>query len=137
MDDRYAINLAKTELREGYRRGDIEQILAIFADLFTDMSDGVASFYGADAKTALRGRLKKLFLAYEVEWTPVIIDIAITGDVAMEHGWHQMTLHPKASGPPATKRTRYVQMWRRDPEGGWRIVLFIDNDDHTPALLLD
>ncbi len=45
LDDRYAINAAKTELREGYNNADVERILAVFADGFTDLSAGQASFY--------------------------------------------------------------------------------------------
>lgn len=44
LDDRYAINAAKTKLREGYNNADVERILSVFADGFTDMTDGQASF---------------------------------------------------------------------------------------------
>ena len=46
MDDIHAINLAKTEFRDGYNAGDVEQVLSVFADALTDMSDGQPSFWG-------------------------------------------------------------------------------------------
>ena len=33
------------------------------------------------------------------------------------------------------RRTRYVEVWSRDPQLGWRIVLFIDNRDQKPELI--
>jgi ketosteroid isomerase-like protein len=136
MDDRYAINAAKTELREGYNTADVERILSVYADAFTDMSDGQASFFGPDAKVVLRAKLEKLFREYQVEWAPIIIDITIAGAVAVEYGWHEMTLRRKAGGPAEVKRTRYVQAWNRDHHS-WRIVLVIDNIDQKPELAED
>src|SRR3974390_733074 len=45
MDDVYAINLAKTILREGYNEGDPERVLSVYDDTFADMSFGMPSFY--------------------------------------------------------------------------------------------
>ena len=58
LDDRYAINAAKTELREGYKNADVERILSVYADAFTDMSDGQATFFGPDAKWC-KGEVRK------------------------------------------------------------------------------
>ncbi len=135
MDDHYAINVAKTELREGYNSGDVERILAVFADSFTDMRTGQASFYGADAKTILRARLEKLFREHDVEMTPLIFDIAISGDVAVEYGWHRMTLRPKGGGSIDVRCTRYAEVWRCSANRAWQIAFFIDNADQEPELL--
>lgn len=135
MDDHYAINLAKTELREGYNNGDVERVLAVFADRFTDMTDGQASFWNVDAKTMQRSRLELLFREHEVELTPVIIGIDISGDLAVEHGWHHLKCRPKAGGATELRSARYVEVWRRAAAGLWQIVLFLDNADQTPELV--
>ena len=57
--------------------------------------------------------------------------------VAVEYGWHELTLRPKAEGPAELKRTRYVQVWNRDRHQSWRIVLVIDNIDQKPELAED
>jgi len=64
MDDAYAIRLAKTELRDAYNRGDVNGVLAVFADAYSDMSAGLASFYGPEAQAVLRYRMKQLFARY-------------------------------------------------------------------------
>ncbi|HET6216205.1 MAG TPA: hypothetical protein VFE27_04240 [Acidobacteriaceae bacterium] len=140
MDDIYAINAAKPEVREGYNDADVDRILSVFADAFTDMSEKLPtfqSFDGQDAKTVLRARLQKLFREYKVELTPIIIEIKVAGELAIEHGWHRMKLFPKVNGAPELRRTRYVEVWNRDPQLGWRIVLFMDNTDQEPALVED
>src|SRR5437763_1777919 len=64
--DEYAISVAKTEYREGYNTADVERILSVFADSFTNMSEGEPSFYGDEAKQALRQQLSNLFSEYQV-----------------------------------------------------------------------
>lgn len=138
MNDIYAINAAKTEVREGYNTADVGRILSVFADAFTDMSDNLPTFRhssGPNAKTVLRARLEKLFREYKVELTPTVIEIKVAGELAVEHGWHQVKLFPKLGGEAELRRFRYVEVWRRDPQLAWRIVLFIDNRDQEPALV--
>jgi ketosteroid isomerase-like protein len=138
MDDIYAINAAKTELREGYNTADVDRILSVFADAFTDMSDNLPSFHrsnGPNAKIVLRARLEKLFREYEVEFKPIVIEIKVAGELAVEHGWHLMKLSPKLGGGAELRRTRYVEVWSRDPQLAWRIVLFMDNRDQEPELM--
>jgi ketosteroid isomerase-like protein len=133
-DDRYAIHAAKTRLREGYKRSDVERILSVFADSLTDLSEGYPSYFAPDGKEVLRAKLQKLFQEYEVELTPIVIDIVLAGNVAVEYGWHVMTLRPKAGGLAETRRTRYMETWVHQPDLGWRIVVFIDNMDQEPKL---
>jgi ketosteroid isomerase-like protein len=134
-DDRYSVNAAKTQLREAYNRADVEGILSSFADQFTDLSDGQPSFFNVDAKTRLRARLERLFDEYLVEFVPIVIDVHVAGGIAIECGWHEMTLRPKNGGLSEFRRTRYVEGWRRGADLAWRIVLFIDNADHKPKLV--
>lgn len=132
MDDRYAINAAKTALREGYNNADVEQVLSVFADGFTDMTAGLPTFFGVDAKTVLRAKLEKLFREYEVDLAPIIMDIAIAESVAVEYGWHELRLRPKTGEAPEVKRTRYAEIWNRDSNLAWHIVFVIDNVDQKP-----
>jgi len=135
LDDRYAINAAKTTLREGYNNADVEQVLSVFADGFTDMTAGLPTFFGVDAKTMLRAKLEKLFRDHEVDLAPIIMDIAIAENLAVEYGWHELTLRPKAGGPPEVKRTRYAEIWNRDSNLAWHIVFVMDNADQEPAFV--
>jgi len=39
MDDVYAINVAKSNYREGFNTGDVERVLSVFAPEFTGRSE--------------------------------------------------------------------------------------------------
>jgi ketosteroid isomerase-like protein len=134
MDDIYAINLAKSHFREGYNRGDEEQVLSIYDDEFIDMSFGMPSFYYGDAREVFRARLKRLFSDYSAEMALNIISITVSGDRALDRGWHILKLTSKAASESLLVRTRYFETWRRDPVRGWLITSYIDNLDQTPQL---
>jgi ketosteroid isomerase-like protein len=129
MDDTYAINVAKSEYREGFTTGDVDRILRVFADEFTDMSDSRPSRYAADAPIKLRTYLEEVFRIYQARLNVIVIQIVVLGDVAYDYGWHELTLTPKSGGEPIFKRTRYLELWGKDATGAWRITRFMDNAD--------
>src|SRR5207237_8755947 len=134
MPDEYAIELAKTEYRDAFNAGDVERVLALYADNLTEMSDGEASFWGAEARQALRWRLGKMFAQNKVSLAVTIIAIEFEGSTAYDHGWHKLTLTPKNGGAASTQRYRYFEKWRREPDGQWKICFFISNRDVEPQM---
>jgi ketosteroid isomerase-like protein len=129
MDDLYAINVAKSQFRDGFNTGDPKLVLSIFAPTFTDMSDGRPSRYGADAGVRLSADLADLFTRYDTKINVIIIAIRIQGNIAVDHGWHELTLTPKGGGESIHRRTRYLDVWTRRATGEWRISLYMDNAD--------
>jgi ketosteroid isomerase-like protein len=129
MDDVYAINLAKTEFREAYDTGNVERLLAIVDSDLIDCSNGRRSGYGEGAKTALRTYLQDLFAEYHAHLVPIIIEIKILGELAVDYGWHELTLTPKNGGEPIRTRTRYLDLWKKDKAGTWKLAMFMDNPD--------
>ena len=134
MDDAYAIRLAKTKLRDAYNEGNVSAVLSVFADGFSDMSSGFASFYGAEARAVLKHRLKDLFAKYDAELAITIISIRVEGPIAFDWGWHKLTLTPKNSGRLLTTRTRYLEIWQKDAAAKWKITMYIDNLDRPPQM---
>jgi len=134
MNDVYEINVAKTEFREAYNAGNVDRLLAVFADEFTDMSAGVPSFFGADAKSVFRSRMTKLLEQYQATLIVTIIAIRVLGNTAFDYGWHTLTLAARDGGKPITTRRRYFESWHRNPSGEWKIDLYIDNMDVAPMM---
>jgi ketosteroid isomerase-like protein len=58
-----------------------------------------------------------------------VIEIRLQGDLAYDYGWHELTLTPKDGGEPIHRRDRYVDIWRRNKEGNWKLWMYIDNQD--------
>jgi ketosteroid isomerase-like protein len=134
MNDIHAINVAKTEFRDGYNAGHVERVASVFAESVTDFSDGFPSFFDAEGKAVLRKRLERLFEKCHTRVVVTIIDIMVVGETAIEYGWHEFTFTPKTVGRPRTFRERYVEMWRKQSDGAWKIVLYINNADHEPQM---
>jgi len=129
LDDTYAINVVKTEYREGFNTGDVERVLSVFAPEFTDNSEGRPSRYGKDAPIKLRRYLAELFAEYEVRLTIIMVSIVVLGSAAYDYGWHEFTLTPRRGGEARLVRKRYLELWGRQANGEWRIIRYIDNAD--------
>jgi ketosteroid isomerase-like protein len=134
MDDRYAIRLAKTKLREAYNKGSVNGVLSVFADGYSDMSAGLASFYGAEARAVLKHRITRLFAQYDAQLAVTIISIGVHGPLAFDWGWHRLTMTPKKGGKSITTRTRYLEIWQKGADGNWKIAIFFDNVDIPPQM---
>ena len=133
-DDQYAISLAKTEYREAYNSGDIDRLLAVFASGFTDCSDGEPSFYGEEARRALRLRSQELFRRYQVEISVIMIDIVVKDDFAYDWGWHKLRLTDKTTHQVTDTKYRYFETWKKE-NGDWKIGYIITNKELEPRML--
>lgn len=129
MDDNYAINVAKTEYREGFNTGNADRVLSAFAPEFTDNSDGRPSRYGQDAAVKLRLHLKELFAEYDTHLTIIMVNILVSDSIACDYGWHELKLTPKQGGEAQLLRKRYLEIWAKQASGEWRIIRYIDNSD--------
>jgi ketosteroid isomerase-like protein len=129
MDDLFAINAAKTEFREGFNLGDVSRVLAIADPDLVSFSDGQPSEFGVSGLEALKTRLSNLFERFTAKLSVIIIEIRLQGEVAYDYGWHDLRLMPKDSGQPIHRRDRYVDIWRKDKEGKWKLWMYMDNQD--------
>jgi len=129
MDDVYAINVAKSNYREGFNTADVERVLSVFAPEFTDMSDSRPTRYRADAAVKLRRSLAEIFAQYEAKLNVIINAISVFGNSAFDYGWHELTLTRRNGGEAVYRRTRYFEIWNRQTNGDWRISKFMDNQD--------
>ena len=129
MDDVYAINVAKSNYREGFNTADVERVLSVFAPEFTDMSSLRPTRYREDAGVKLRRFLAQLFVEYEAELKVIVLGISVFGNNAFDYGWHELTLTPRNGGESVYRRTRYFELWSKQPNSDWKISRFMDNQD--------
>jgi ketosteroid isomerase-like protein len=134
MDDLYAINAAKTEFRECFNLGDTSRMLAIVDPNLVTFSDGQPSEFGETGLHALKTRLGNLFERFTAKMAVIVIEIRLQGEVAYDYGWHELTLTPKDGGQMIHRRNRYVDVWRKNREGKWKLWMYIDNRDIADTL---
>lgn len=94
-----------------------------FAEWFAD--DGVALGNGAQP---LIGRVAIAKSAawdpqvYQLTWTPTEARMGPSGDMGFT--WGHFEGHSKdANGNPVTTSGRYMTIWRKQPDGHWKVVL--------------
>jgi ketosteroid isomerase-like protein len=129
MDELYAINAAKTAFRDCFNFADSSRLLAIADPELVNFSDGQPSEFSSSGLEALRIRLQHLFERFTVKLEVIVIEIRVQGDVAYDYGWHDVTLTPQDGGQPIRRRNRYVDIWRRNKEGHWKLWMYMDNQD--------
>ena len=69
---------------------------------------------------------------FSLRWEPLRADIARSGDL----GWTTGQFTVDATGPDGTtNRTQglYVSIWRRQPDGTWKVVMDLGNPTTTPT----
>jgi ketosteroid isomerase-like protein len=136
-DDLYAINAAKTEFREAFNHGDVSLLLALADPDLVNFSDGQPSEFGESGLDALKTQLTSLFASFMARLTVIVIEVEIRlqGNVAYDYGWHDLTLTPKEGGAPIRRRNRYVDIWRKNKKGKWKLWMYIDNQDVADPFL--
>lgn len=96
---------------------------AAFADWFAD--DGVTLGNGAApvmGKFAIATSTTWSPKDYQLIWTPTDAVMGPSGD--MGYTWGHYEGHSKdAAGNPITTSGRYITIWRKQPDGTWKVVL--------------
>jgi ketosteroid isomerase-like protein len=129
MNDLFAINTAKSEYRDASNFGDVERIRAIADPDIVVFRDGEPCVFGLDGLDELSARLRSLFERFTAKLAVIVMEIRVEGKSAHSYGWHDLELTPKDGGSTIHRRSRYVDVWRKNKQGNWKLLLHIDNRD--------
>lgn len=127
---RAAVAAANTEFARALVAGDAPAMAAVFTEdgeIVPAMQDGFVS-----GRAAIEAHYARLMT------TRRYLDVVITtarlsrsGDLAWETGTNRMTLKQGESAP-VTVTGRYLAVWRREPDGRWRICAELPIADASP-----
>jgi ketosteroid isomerase-like protein len=104
---------------------------AAFADWFAE--DGVALGNGTApkiGKVAIAKSANWLPADYQLTWTPTDAMMGPSGDMGYTWG-HYEGRSKDSHGNPVLTSGRYITMWRKEPDGNWKVVL--DAGANEPA----
>ena len=127
MDDLYAINFAETEFREAFNSGNPERLIALLDPAFVYMPDGVPTANGTGAAEAIGAQFRELTAHYYVQLVPIIIEIRIQDSVAWDYGWRTWRKTPRDGGSQVTVKDRYLNLWRKNERGEWKLSMYMSN----------
>jgi ketosteroid isomerase-like protein len=106
---------------------------AAFAEWFAD--DGVVLGNGATpvvGKVAIAKSAAWSPKDYQLTWTPTDAAMGPSGD--MGYTWGHFEGHSKdANGNPVSTSGRYMTIWRKQPDGNWKVILDAGANDAPEA----
>ena len=110
-------------LEARFAKDVLERGGAGFAAWFAD--DGVALGNGAApliGKIAIAQSAKWSPKVYQLTWTPIAARMGPSGDMGYTWG-HFEGRSKDANGNPVVTTGRYMTIWRKEPNGQWKVVL--------------
>ncbi len=129
-DERAVRDADRTALKASQAR-DLEANVSIYA--------GDASVFPPNAPIATGKEAIRTFLSqgfanpgFAIDWQPTRVEVSRSGDLAYTQGTYVFTLND-AKGKPVTERGKYVSIWRKHPDGSWKMVVDIWNSDQPPG----
>jgi ketosteroid isomerase-like protein len=111
------------DLEARFAKDVLERGGAGFADWFAD--DGVALGNGAApliGKVAITKSANWSPKDYQLTWTPTDAMMGPSGDMGYTWG-HYEGRSKDNNGNPVLTGGRYITMWRKQPDGTWKVVL--------------
>lgn len=125
--------MALFDLEARFARDVAEHGGAGFASWFADdgvaLGNGVAPVVG---KVAIEKSANWSPSTYQLTWTPTDALMSPSGD--MGYTWGHFEGHSKdANGNPMKTSGRYVTIWRKQPDGTWKVVLDAGANEPTEA----
>lgn len=104
------------------------------------------SFYSQDAivlptnapaattRDAIRNTWKELLASpgLAISWKTTKVEVAKSGDIAYTTGTYELTMND-ASGTPINDRGKYVEVWKKQADGKWKVAVDIWNSDLTAS----
>lgn len=125
-----AVRAADSAWAQAFARKDLEGYLAFV--------DSTASIQQPNAPTvtgtaAIRALIEGFYALPNLSgtWQPTRVEAARSGELAYSSGTYQLSYNDP-SGKPVTERGKYIEIWRRQADGSWKMVLESFNSD-TPA----
>jgi ketosteroid isomerase-like protein len=79
---------------------------------------------------AVRARYMQLPPSAVLTWEPAFVDVAESGELGYTWGRYRLNLpNVRKGGPPIIEMGTYVTVWKRQPDGEWKVALDGGNPD--------
>ena len=109
--------------------GDAADLAAFYTEDVVVMNPNQPTHIG---KEALLQNLHALFDPFTVKMTAQIEEVEVSGDWGFTRSSFTWTLTPKAGGEPNEDSGNWLVIWRRGPDGSWKVAREIWNSTQPP-----
>ena len=129
-NDEAVIRQSDLDWAKAAQAKDVSSWLAFYASdaVVLPPNDKLATGHDAIAKTV---RDLLTLPALTIDWQPLKIEAAESRDLAYAYGSYQLS-YKDDKGKVVSDHGKYVEVWKRQPSGGWRCVVDTWNSDLPP-----
>lgn len=110
--------------------GDIATLSSLTTEEHIMILPNRPPIVGKAANDAANARVFEQFDIDET-WTPE--ETVVSGDWAYQRGTFTVAATPKAGGAARHTSGNFLRIYRRQPDGSWRMIRDMFNSDHPPA----
>jgi uncharacterized protein (TIGR02246 family) len=106
---------------------DLEKLLSFYTDDAVVLPAHAAI---ASTKDSIRNIFQRLLSipGVALSWKPTEVTVAGSGDLACSTGAYEMSA-PDDTGKLSIDRGKYVAVWKKQPDGNWKVAVDIWNTD--------
>ncbi|MGH7628407.1 MAG: YybH family protein [Gemmatimonadales bacterium] len=124
------IRAADAALNQAIEERDLERIISFYADdaLLLPAAEPLIS-----GKAAIREEWSHVLAIPDFQSKAALmkVEISTSGDIGYSMGTYVATMMGE-NGRPVTEPGKWLSVWRKQPDGAWRIVVDIYNTDIPP-----
>ncbi len=110
------------------KKGDLEGWLDTLTDDCVFMGPGSPALNGKEA--VRRWARDEMLGAFDVELDYDFEETEFLGSTATGWGWFRQTLTPKAGGEPVLISGKFLDVFKQDEQGQWRLARCAYSPDH-------
>ena len=103
--------------------------MSYYADESVEVPNGENLLIGKDAIAKTMGFLDDK--NNSLTWKPIGADVSSSGDLGYTYGTYEFR-SKDASGKPTVSYGKYTSIWKRQKDGGWKVVLDMGNASPSP-----
>lgn len=130
--DAEAIEGAVQDFLEAIKADDVDRMMRFYAADAVLMPPDQAARAGAEA---IRGWFEGVLAQFAVEdFISSPQELELAGDWGYRRGRFTWFLSPRQGGPTVERPSKFLQIWRRQPDGTWRVARGIWNADPSPPV---
>ena len=128
-----AIRDLETAAVQAIAAKDLDKACAFYADDASLFMPDAPVFIGM---TAIKAAMKPFFADKNFSFTisSEKVDVAKSGDLGYGYGAYTMTMTDPKTKKVLTEKGRYVTVYKKQADGGWKAVVDIDSEDARPRL---
>lgn len=121
-----ALGRIREQMEAAENAGNADGMTFAFADDLVIMPMGAPAVTGLEASRTL---MQEYFRTWHAEIHYVSQEVVVDHDWAFDRGTYRQTLTPKAGGATVAEAGKYLWLYRRQEDGGWKAARVIWNPD--------